>query len=813
MRTRMIAIAAGIMLAAALPVSPPAQWQVYLLLVALLLILCLFGDRCLPRPVASVTLLLAAVALGICWALFRAGLYADRLLPGYLQSVDFWASGTVVSIPRDQGHYRQFVFHIKHSCYSLLPGDCSETSEIFRNRKVLLNDYSGLQIRPGQQWQLRVRLRRPRSSLNPAGRDHEALQFQQGISASGYVRETRLNQISDDRLMNLARMRQALLARLLLDDVADRQAAIIRALVVGERADLSPAQWELFTRTGTNHLMVISGLHVGFVAWAAWLAGGILARGSTALMTRLPAQQWGALLAVIAALAYAMLAGFSLPTQRALIMVLVLMAGYLSGQRYPASLGLTLALLAVLVLDPLAVKSAGFWLSFGAVASLLLAFAGQRQAHKESGGGTVIRLWERWGKAQWVVFVGLLTPLAVWMQQISLLSPLANILAIPLVSLLVVPLCLSAVLFLPVLPGLSALLWRLAGHALGLLEWALEGLSSHADALALLPVVITSPVTLLLAVMASLLLLMPRGWPGRVLALCLILPLFWPDRPAPEYGEAEITVFDVGQGLAVLVRTEQHTLLFDTGPGGAGSDAGTRILLPYLQRHSVTDIDGIMISHWHDDHSGGLNSVMDVIPVENLWAGSLPDTIDSMAGDSMAGDSLTGDTLAGSSNVMRCRDGMDWRWDGVRFQVLHPAEERYYARENDNSCVLRIATSSTSLLLTGDIESAAEAELLQRVGGKLVADILQVPHHGSRSSSGAAFLDAVSPAIAIVSAGLHNRFDHPHDSVHQRYQARSVRWYSTAQNGAITFRLARDEQSVPVPEAYRQSRPRYWRQP
>ena len=815
MRSWMMAFAVGITLAAALPFSAPEQslwWGLACATLCLASVLSmggLTGTWCRVSRTTSLVLGASlAAAAGLCWVLFRSALHAAAVLPERLESVDFWATGTVVSPVRDVGRYQQFSFQVEADCFQLRTEHCPRAAGHFGPALVQLNDYTSLPLEAGQRWQLRLRLRQPRGTVNPGAPDREVFWFREGVKATGYVRETSLNRKLPGRGGQVAALRQGLLKDLERSLPGSPEAALIRALAVGDRDAISDAQWQRFRQTGTNHLVVISGLHVGFLATLVFF----LIRWVWSLVPGLPlwcpAQKAAAVAAILAAVLYALLAGFSLPTRRALIMVTVFMTGRLLGLRMPVSLGLTLSLFLVLLLDPLAVASAGFWLSFTAVAALLLGYSARHRhpgPHEsmESGGVQtwISGLYQRWLKAQCLVFIALVAPLAFWMGEVSLLAPLANILAIPLISLFVVPLSLAGVLLSPVQSSLAAWCWQLAARGVALLEWGLEKLLERAASLAILSLDPPLWPALVLAACAAAVLLMPAGWPGRWFAPMLSLPLFLSSAASPEKGTAAVTVLDVGQGLAVVVRTRQHTLLFDTGPGSGDSDTARFTLLPYLQYRARSHIDTLIVSHWHADHHGGLATLLGNMSVQRLLLGSTPGP---------AREQSLRSRLSQEATWQVCRSGMQWQWDGVEFRILHPAGEQY-ANENDNSCVLQIRAGEQTLLLTGDVEMQAEAALVARHNDALASTVLLVPHHGSRSSSGGQFLDRVAPELALVSTGYRNRFDHPHESVRLRYASLDIPLWNTAPQGALSLVLGAEQEPDVI--AWREQRRRYWRRP
>ncbi|MBC53570.1 MAG: DNA internalization-related competence protein ComEC/Rec2 [Gammaproteobacteria bacterium] len=818
MRAGMLAFCLGVWLFSRVPVLPP--WPVssiagLLLLTggALTALLWRYGvaragvaQRLRTRAPALVLALVLALALGMLWSWLLAARQFERQLPRELEGVDFWVTGAIAGLPSPRGAFQQFELDIISACFRLHPRDCpvgdgdgagegqgeGQGKAPLTGARITLNEYASLTLAPGEHWRFRVRLNRPHGFANPGGYDYEAALFQQGIVARGYVRDTAFNTRLSSARPGLQAVRAALRSRLYQQATGLRHVGVLSALMLGDRDGVSDAQWQLLSRTGTNHLLVISGLHVGFVAMTAYALVNLLVRVVPRLLLWLPAQHYAALASVLAALIYSALAGFSLPTQRALVMVLVVMSGQLLGRRFMPSYSLLLAATLVLLLAPMSVTQAGFWLSFTAVGALLFAFTGYRQpparpADRPSSRSSLrlsawrLRLppwrqvWQRWLQPQWVVSVGLLLPLLLWTGQVSLVSPLANVLAIPLVSLLIVPLTLVGALLLVTVPGLAiGPLW-LADRLLSVLFAGLEAAAAVGPAL--WQPAPPTPLAAALAMLAVLLMLAPRGLlPTRtpwLLPLCLLTPLIWPaERARPAPGTAQIQFLDVGQGLAVVVHTRHHHLLFDTGPAlGPQFDAGRAVIVPYLRRRDVRALDMLIISHAHQDHSGGAASVAGQLGIRQA----------------LAGGSYT-DPLA-SARVGRCRAGQRWQWDGVDFEVLHPSARTHH-HENDNACALLISAGGQRALLTGDIEAAAERELLSRVGEQsLRADILQVPHHGSASSSSAAFIRAVQPSLSVISAGYRNRFGHPAAGVVQRLRDHGSVVCQTPRTGAVQIEL------------------------
>jgi competence protein ComEC len=798
----MIAASLGIALVAMLPVLPAIPLWVSAPALSLLLWRCWRGYL--------VSALGCAFLCGLLWGLIMGQLRLQTLLPEALEGRDFWVTGMVTGLPQHTERGQQFQFRVEHSCFDLLPADCPAHVVLFRDRLIQLNHYGPQILEPGQRWFWRVRLSRPRGFANPGGFDYEAWLVQQGVAARGYVRDTAFNVQLEDGGAWLSRLRHGLRERLLRALEGCSQAGIILALVLGERDLLSSEDWELFTQTGTNHLIVISGLHVGFIAWLCARMTGWGIRLWPAALLQLPAQQWGNLAAIFGALSYSLLAGLSVPTQRACLMVLVFAGAQLGSRRLQLSFSYFLALLLVLLVNPLSVTGAGFWLSFGAVGTLLLAFGSRRRLRRAVGAlpsagrrqrrMTWLEIWQRWGEPQWIIFIGMLLPLGLWMQQFSLLAPLANVFAIPLVSLLVVPLCLLGAVLLLVWSAGGTWLLQQADALLVLLEAGLQAVIA-------LPVPAlwsVAGVTLLeglLALAGSVVLLLPRGWPQRWLGALMLMPMLMPGGPALPVGQAQISVLDVGQGLAVVVRTARHTLLYDAGPRfSEGFDSGAGIVLPFLQREGVRQLDKFVGSHGDNDHVGGLVSLVQGIEIASVLTGEVP------------GDAEHAALAAAQVPSARCERGQAWQWDGVHFAVLWPPVGEN-AAGNDSSCVLRIEAGGRSLLLAGDIERVAESALLRANAAALRSDWLLVPHHGSQTSSSESFLAAVDPCCAVYSAGYRNQFRHPAPAVAARYHERGIRVWNTAVRGALRWCLGAQEGCDGLPRGWRESRRHWWQAP
>lgn len=635
-------------------------------------------------------------------------------------------------------------------------------------------------VAPGERVVLTVRLKRPHGARNPHGFDREAWLFEQGIRATGYVndREPVVREGVDRWSAGawIDCVRGALRARILsvLGDAP--YAGVIVALAVGEQRAIPAAQWDLFTQTGVNHLMSISGLHITMLAALVHAFVLRVWRRLPALALRHPADDVARLAGFMTAVVYVLLAGFAVPAQRTLWMLAVItLAGWLR-LFTDAAQTLAVALVLVVVLDPMAVISPGFWLSFGAVA-LLTAFTG-----RVHGSWAWLAAWTR---TQWILFAGLAPAMLALFQQVSLVAPIANAFAIPLVGLVVVPLALIGML----LP----LEWplELAHHVMA---WTVDGLALVGQIPAARWTQAAPPSwAVVLALAGAAWMLLPRGTPSRWLGALAFLPLVLPPVPVPAQGAARITVLDVGQGLAVVVRTADEAVLFDTGPAwSSDADSGARTIVPFLRGDGVRSLEAMVLSHDDRDHTGGSRSVLAQVPVASV--------ITSLISPNAA--------LTGAQRIHPCAAGRRWIWSGVTFEMLHPGSQAgaRAMRDNARSCVLRVTAHGHAVLMPADVEADSERALVAG-GADLSADVLIAPHHGSRTSSTPAFLAAVRPAFVVVTAGYRNRFGHPHPDVTARYAAAGATVMRTDRDGAVSFTL--DGGPVRV-EAWYPRHARYW---
>ena len=731
--------------------------------------------RCVHWSFRRVTPVCCAL-LGFVWAGWMAQQRLADQLPEAWEVKDIQLTGVIASLPQRFERGERFEFDVEsvQTPQATVPG------------RIMLSWYHGWDdledineavearaVRPGERWRFTVRLKRPHGNANPHAFDYEAWLLERNIRATGTIRARaeiqRLDGLVPFPAYAVERLRDQIRSRFVSALPDAPYLGVLVALTVGDQRSIPNTQWQVFNRTGVTHLVSISGLHVTMVAALFAALVNWLWRRSERLMLRLPAQKAAIVAGWLAALAYAFLAGFEVPAQRTLYMLSVVALALWSGRNFGVSRTLLLALLVVLVLDPWAVLATGFWLSFGAVA--LLFFVGTSRVGEVRGWRTSLA---QWGATQWAVTVGSLPLLLLFFQQFSLVSPLANAVAIPFVSFIITPLALFFAV-LPWLPLLHFDHWLMA-QLMVLLEW-----------LAYWPVWQQAAPPLwasLIAVVGVVWLLLPCGFPARWLGLCLLTPaLYWPP-PRPAAGEAWVDVLDVGQGSAVLVRTAKHNLLYDTGPlYSVDSNAGQRVVVPFLRATGVKQLDALLVSHRDKDHSGGVTAVQGYLPVNRLLS-SMPE-------------------LGGEL----CAAGQTWEWDGVRFAVLHPDSGDYSEKPkktNHLSCVLRIENAGGSVMLTGDIEAVDEKALIARLPSGLHSDVLVVPHHGGRGSSTPEFAAAVGARETVFSVGYRNSFNHPRPEVLERYTA--SRLWRTDRDGALHVELA-DSAEV---SAWRTARPRYW---
>jgi len=718
---------------------------------------------------------LIAIAVGVTCATLWGN---DRLagtLPATLDKTDYVLVGVVRGLPSRGERATRFLFDIES--LQLPPG--KGVAPAVPPRRVLLNWYGGETLVPGQRWQLTARLRSPRSFANPGGFDYRAWLLSRGIDATGYVRAgSPPGQMAPAPGYRLDRWRHEVGAAIdRITDVPGTGRRFLRALAIGDGRALSEADRERLRVTGLSHLMVVSGLHIGMIAGAGMLVGAGIGRALVAVGAVATHRSVAAIVSWLLALTYALLAGLSLPTQRALIMLSVFLLAVLMQRKTRPAVALIWALALQAVVDPLAALSPGFWLSYGAVAAFIWYFSPRPRR------STGLALLE----AQLLIFVLLAGALGYFYGRIPLVSVVVNLLAIPWLSFLILPLALLGVFILPLSASAAEWCWHAAGTQL---QWFQSLLTQAGEISRSWSWQLVTDQPLLLAVALTLaggLLLAPRGLGLRGLGLLLLLAVLLMEVP-PRSG-LRVAVLDVGQGLAVVLEANDRTLVYDTGAKFSERfNAGEGIVAPYLRSRGIAVVDLLVVSHNDADHAGGARGLLNSIPVGRVMSGQAADL-----------------ALEG---VQPCRRGVAWQWQDVRFEILAP-EHSITVSDNDASCVIAVSQADRTILLTGDITGKVERQLVRAGLLPPDVDLLVAPHHGSNSSSTAEFISAVTPKHVVYSAGYNHHFGHPHAKVVARYREVGAEQWSTADAGAIVFDWPTDEK-LRV-ETARQGRSRYWR--
>ena len=741
--------------------------------------------------------------VGLIWMTKTAQDVLAQKLPQELEGQDVLMMGTILDIPRQHNYFQ-------HPSWTF---DFVPIQVVFQNQ---IKHFEGLvrlswtshpphALRPGQRWKFTARLKRPHSFLNPGTPDYSGKLFRQSIQALGSVRSQKEQLLLSTPVFHINNFRYHLAETIQATLGKKPSTAIIIALAIGEDQWISPEQWDIFRKTGTIHLMAISGLHVGFITLLSfWLARRFWGYcGQAALWC--PTHYFALWVSILSTFCYALLAGFSVPTQRTFIMISTALFMEIGLARQTTlSQILAVALLAVLLWDPFAIMDVGFWLSFGVVIFLVYVFSHRHQSFSP-GFLRYIRMvtfiWAltsphskvpffffpiflkclRFSQECWAATLGLFPLSILFAIPFSIASLIANLIAIPVITFGVVPFTLLGSLFIDQLPILGNFFLHSSAYLFEilwpLLVWLGNIFKSHE-----IPI---PPLWVgLVALGGTFILFLPRGFPARWIGFFGFLPLFFLPIPHPRQGEIWFTLLDVGQGLSAFIRTEHHTLIYDTGPKFSERFDAGQILVPFLRSQGIDTIDTLLLSHQDQDHIGGTQSLLNSFFVQDI---------------------LTSSSLA-FPRSRACHAGQFWHWDNVDFHILHPPVHDYFSNSNHRSCVLKVSTMTGSILLSGDIEKPIERSLIKR--SSVHADILIVPHHGSRSSSTEAFIDAVKPKVALFSSGYQNRFHHPHPEVVQRYHRHHIQTWNTAQQGAISFRIT--QEGISPPQFARQELRRFW---
>lgn len=722
-------------------------------------------------------LFFVAFSLGFSWALINAQHRLNQQLPKILEGKTLLAKGRIVSIPE----FRPYAFRldflidsIETSVFIHYPLRVRINGYLYKNSSKLAN------FKKGAIWQFAIRLHRPRSFWNPGSFDYQAALFQQNICATGYIVDKFPSHLIQQAGAYYAidSLRQKLSANLKKALQKYPLLGLINALTTATRSEVTDKQWQVMRGTGTNHLFAISGLHLAFIAGIIyWIIYFFYSRIPYAALW-VPTSQMAVVCTLLCAIFYSALAGFALPTQRALLMLSVFSLAILQRRHFTNWHAFNIALLLILILEPFAVLSSSFWLSFVTVALIFYAVSHRIRP---------IKNWRAWCRIQFTVSLGVIPLSLLFFQQISWVGFVANLIAIPWIGCVILPLSLLGSLLTLVNLNLGTYVLVLAERLLELL-WQLLSFFSKIP-WAQYHSFLSTPWLIFTSLIGLLIILAAKGMPARWLGLIWILPLFFYQAQVPQKGDIWLHLLDVGQGLASVVRTQHHIMIYDTGPRlSASFDAGKMVVLPFLEKIGAQKINLLMISHGDNDHSGGARIILQQIPVDKVLS-SIPKKFLP-------------------KKVSLCKEKTSWQWDGVTFEILYPPINQGYLG-NNSSCVLKISNSLHSILLVGDIEKLGEHYLVKHTGKDLASTVLVVPHHGSKTSSSIDFLNQVQARYALFSTGYHNRFKFPHKIVLKRYQRLGSKIYNTAIDGAITLKLDAFSNHIKV-ETYREKYHRFW---
>lgn len=713
--------------------------------------------------------------LGMLWSTWYAHSILSWILPHEWEGKPIWIKGYIASLPVKTLFGSQFEFslvEIKNQ-QNTFNGENTKIRLFWQNNRG--------PVRAGGQYELLVRLKRIHVTQNPGAFDFEAWALQKGMRATGYVVTHKNNKFLTQRWYHypILQLRQHLQDKIEAQLPHSQTAPWLMALMVGERKGISQEDWQVLRNTGTNHLMAIGGLHIGILAGFIYYLVSWCWRRVPWLVLRLPVKQASMMIALLIAMVYSTLAGFSIPTQRASLMFVIVMLAMQIKRKINTWHAWSLAMSLVILFNPLTILTESFWLSFGALALIIYGMSGRLAAFDG---------WFKFGRMQWVIGLGLIPFTLVLFQECSLITFFANSVAVPWMEFLILPFCFLSILFIGVSPSITHALLCLADKSLTLLWFLLSSLA-HFHGLTF-QWAMPNVIIFFLMLFSLLLLLAPSGFKGRWLGCIGLLPLLFYKPVKPLLGDFWVTVLDVGQGLSVIVQTKQHLLIYDAGPKYANFNAGDSIIVPYLRTLSVSRIDKLVISHGDNDHTGGIKPIVTAYPVKQVMTNN-PAALTPLL-----------------SNAAPCLAGQTWTWDQVEFTFLHPTENNEY-QGNNSSCVLRIDNGQHRLLLSGDIERKGEEDLLKRLPEELATYILIAPHHGSKTSGLSAFIAKVHPHIVVYSTGYRNRYHFPHAMIVSAYQKIQAIQLDTMETGAIQFKIERNIKNISF-DLYRISHKRYW---
>lgn len=791
MPLHLVLFAAAVLCVSIFPELPPL-WCLLFLPFSLCLLPWRYGSYCF------------ALVLGLAWGIYSGNNMLAVQLKEEWTGKDLLVSGSIQGLPEQDERRIRFEFSVSGVSTpggEVVPLDAFpqklQLSWYQRRRDGKVIEIPDLVI--GDHWQLQVRLKPGRSFVNPAGFDYQAWLMRQGIGATGYVSGSfqRMTNPSTSFVWNdwinqqRYQLQQWILAR---SESSER--GILIALLIGDSALVDKSQYQRMQRTGTSHLIAISGLHVGFLAIFGFYFGLWFGKCVQLIWHRCPALMIAWLSAMICASFYSALAGFNIPTVRTLIMLSLFYGACLWRRSVHVTDIFCFALALVAVLDPLAGFDLGFWLSFGAVALLLFYFSGRRTTKRDAApwsGYSLVDMLKGFIRSQWVMFIGLLIPLSLLVSSVSLVAPVANAIAIPLITFFVVPLLLIGAALKDASQLVSDFLLNAAGLAMEwlkiILQWILDVTGDYAS-----PIVAFSPALSFLIGLSCLVLLLPKGlvprfvgWSGLLVGAVCASGFSSLNRP-----DLKISILDVGQGTAVVVQVKDKTLVYDTGPAFTDNfDAGSAIVTPYLYSQGISRVDTLVVSHDDADHSGGMSGFLEKVRADRL-----------LVSDPLRMRMIVDAPLKPDN----CHQQPPWKWHQVEFEFL-PLVFSSYTKNNNKSCVLLIRYGDHKILLPGDIEMSAENQLLDKKAIPSNITLLLAAHHGSRTSSSARFVNLANPQYVVYSAGYRSQHGHPHPLVRRRFQAVQSREFNTAESGAVVFEWNGDELAI---AEYRNVKRRYW---
>lgn len=713
-----------------------------------------------------------AFLIGNSWGMLIADCELKDSLITAIENKNCIIQGQIVSIPENLSYGKRFLFKIK-----ALQSDNKNYPFPHLVRLVWAN--KSQPVRVGESWQFKVKLKRPHSTLNPGGFDLEAWVFEHDLRAIGSVKFSQENKLlANQSYFYVDQLRENLHKKIISYLNNNAMTGFVSALTVGIRDEITAQQWQILRQTGTNHLMAIAGLHIGFLSAITFFFIIQICRLSSTLIKKIPAYDLAAIFALLLAVFYSALSGFALPAQRASIMVAIFLIANLWRRNFTAWHAYILAMFVILLIHPMSILAASFWLSFITVGWII--YSTQGRHHKTNHIKSLLKI-------QLIITIGLIPLSLYFFQQVSMAGIIANAIAIPWILFLILPLCFCGILF-SFNNLFAAKIFLLAAKLLAVMWLILEYI---ADLSWLQWTAVPNNLSLLLATLSISLLLGPPI-PYRNMAVIGLLPLFLIKPKTIANKEINFTLLDVGQGLSAIVQTANHTLVYDTGTRFSGGlNMGESVIAPYLNRMGIQTIDVLVISHSDIDHRGGADFLIRNFKVNKI---------------------ITSATHYFPYKITAaCHRGMKWQWDDVEFFILYPPAKQTY-QDNDSSCVLKISTNDKSILLPGDIEKKSENYLVKNFGSFLRANILVAPHHGSKTSSTLNFINAVQPQYVLFPVGYMNSYHFPNLTILARYQQQNALDYDSVTNGAIFFQVM-PFRVLRSPMTYRQFEGHFWNTP